>query len=198
MDDLRDERDYNNKLWWSMRVFHAHPDLFACWCTVDDCGCPWVLGLFDEDFGGRISIYGRHVALITSPIVTLKDLPVSRTYLRDAGWTEGVCLTTDHYSGMDITFHHHPDGSGSVHLSAREGVESYPCKLVLPYTVIAEYVTCTTCDPTRWHERPAWIRNPRPYTSGDRNWDWRQEQAAQDRWFVAHQEELLQRIVATL
>jgi hypothetical protein len=206
MDDLRDERDHNNKLWWGLQVFRKDPDLFACWCTVDALGCPWALGLFDEDFGGRISLYGRHMALITSPVVTLSDLPVRRTHLSDAGWSNGLCLTLEHYSGINITFHHYPDGSGSAMLSAREGIGGEPCELVIAPPVITEYLTCTTCDPTRWHERPAWIRNPRPYDMGVHRLYRQQsprvaieqEAAAKARWFATIQEELLQRIVATL
>jgi hypothetical protein len=199
MDDFREERDHNNKLWWGLQVFQTYPDLFACWCTTDDFGCPWVLGLFDEDFGGRVSLYGRHAALITSPVVTLTDLPVSRTHFCDAGWADGLCLTVEHYSGMDITFTQHADGSGSVFLDAHEGINGAPCCLVVPYHVIAEYLACTTDDPTWWHERPAWMRNPRPYdTAPDLMLDTEQQYAAKARWFATIQEELLQRLVATL
>jgi len=96
---------------WGLHVFHAHPDLFACWCLVDKTNIPWALGLFDEGFSDTINIYGRHGALITSPVLTLEALPVCRADFHDAGWEDAVCLTVEHYSGMEMTFHYFPDCS---------------------------------------------------------------------------------------
>jgi hypothetical protein len=202
VDEFHDEINANIKLYWVPRVFQKHPDLFACWCTVDALGHPWALGLFDEDWSRSVSLFGRHSALITSPVVTLKDLPVCRTDFRETPWPkgEGLCLTVEHYTGMDLTFHYYPDGSGGVSLSVRDGCGGgEPCHLTLPYAAIREYIECTTIDPTRWHERPAWIRSPRPYNiRHNMMLDLELQAAAENHWFMTHQEELLRRVAATL
>jgi hypothetical protein len=210
MDEWQDDHNSCSKLWWTMRTFQTYPDLFACWCGVDDDGIPAALGFFDQDFGGRLSIYdNRHVALIAAPTVTLEDLPVSRDVLKDVGWpsTYGQCLTLEHFTGMDLTFHHHPDGSGCVHLSAHiDWVDGSLCQLHLPYSVITEYLACLTCDPTRWHERPGWVRSPRPHDARvdvplkrieDVNEEMARGRREEARWFASVQDELFQRIIAT-
>ena len=203
-DDADDTRKANI-LYWGLRVFYTDPDLFACWCAVDDTNMPWALGLFDEDFSRTISIYGRHGALITAPAMTFRDLPVGWADFSDAGWREGLCLTVEHYSGLDTTFKQYADGSGSVYLSAHAGCDGEPFHVTVPDAVIAEYLTCTTVDPTRWHERPGWVRNPRPYNrfeadhlhyqqTGDVDWRWSRAQT--DQWFDTVKDELAHRRLA--
>src|SRR5262245_52214932 len=94
-DDFDDARKHN-RLWWGMHTLWKYPDLFACWCHVDETNTPWALGLFDEDFDGSVSIYGRHYALIFSYAVSLTDLPVRREDFSDAHWDKGLCLTVEH------------------------------------------------------------------------------------------------------
>src|SRR5216117_1546200 len=61
-----------NKAYWVTHVLQRHTNLFACWCAIDEGGVPWLLGLFDEHFGGDVSMYdGRHVALLASPYIAL-------------------------------------------------------------------------------------------------------------------------------
>jgi hypothetical protein len=209
MFDDSDDARKQNTVYWGLHVFHAHPDLFACWVAVDETNTPWAIGLSDEDFDGAISIYGRHVALITSPVLTLKDLPACRTHFQQTPRpaSAGLCLTVEHYSGMHITFHQHADGSGAVYFSVQDGCEGYPLHVTVPYSVITEYLACTDVDPTRWHERPGWVRNPRPFNeheavyqhyreTGDLDMAW--QLAATDQWFDTVKEELARRwIVAT-
>jgi hypothetical protein len=207
MDDFYDDARKQNALYWGLRVFHTYPDLFAYWCCVDATNMPWALGLFDEDLSRTLSIYGRHGALITSPIVTLTDLPPCRADFRDAKWPKDLCLTVEHYSGMDLTFHHYADGSGCVHLGVRDGCDGESVTLCVAAAVITEYLTCTTVDPTRWHERPGWVRNPRPYNAfeasprhyeatGDLDLAW--DRADKDRWFATVQDERTRRWLAAL
>ena len=204
MFDDGDDARKQNTIYWGLQVFHAHPDLFACWVTTDETNTPWAIGLADEDFDGAISIYGRHVGLITSPVLTVRDLPACRTDFRQTSWpaSGGLCLTLEHYSGMHITFHLHADGSGAIFFSVKDGCDGYPLHVSVPDSVITEYIACTDVDPTRWHERPGWVRNPRPFNdheaamrhyqqTGDLSMDW--QYAEKGRWFDTVKDELARR-----
>jgi hypothetical protein len=205
-DDDYVDAHMQNIIYWGLSVFRKHPYLFACWCTVDVTNMPWALGLIDEDFCPYPGPYERHAALITSPILTLTELPACRAGFRATPWSDGLCLTFEHYSGMEVTFHQYHDGSGGVHLGVRDGCDGYPVEVTVPYAIVGEYLACTAVDPTRWHERPGRVRNPRPFDvleavashyaqTGDSELGW--QRAATDQWFATIKDELLQRIVAT-
>jgi len=205
-----EDRDARGRLLWVKDVLKQHTNLFACWCTTDERGVSWLLGLFDEHFCGGVSIYdGRHSALLTSPYITLTDLPATRTPFREQrGPAEGFCLTLEHYSGMHVYFKHYVDGSVGVAVDTKEGL-GCPLDITVPDAVVREYLACLSVDPTRWHERPGWIRNPRPYDCHT----WRhgggqeiedldvaitQEDRARTDWFTTVKDELLRRFIATL
>ena len=71
--------------------------------------------------------------------------------------------------------------------------------------VIGEYLNCTIVDPTRWHERSGWVRNPRPFNvfeaslrryqqTGEMT-DYAWDKAIRGQWFATVKDELLQRML---
>jgi hypothetical protein len=205
---MYDDEPQSPRLQWYVQTLFDHCDLFACWVMVDAHRQPWALGLFDADFlSDTPYLYGRYEALITSPTLTLRELPARRGDFEDHGgtaWSQGLCLSVPHYSGLLVTFHQYQDGSGCVHLSVKDGCDGYPVDLRLPYDLIGEYLACTAIDPTRWHERPGWVRNPRPLRVHEANLahyvqtgeclDYAADHAIRAAWFATITDELERRL----
>jgi hypothetical protein len=148
-----------------LQRLHDDSTLAACWCYIDERYVPWIIGLVDGEVCGLASACeARYGVLIESHYIKLNDLPASRaTFDHEAGWSEGLCLSVQHWGGMQLTFQQHEDMSSTVLLTTRESGDDMPVDVHVPYAVLNEYLACTLQDPATWVTRPRWIRNPAPH-----------------------------------
>jgi hypothetical protein len=174
---------------WAFFTIRDHPELFAVYCALEG-GTPWALGLIDDDFADNPGPWGRHAVMLATPALTVDDLPAQRAQWTDHSSEHGVCLSVDHFTGLSCTLLSHPDGSGSLALDATENLGVGILRLHVPYALVTEYLTCLSLDPTTWHERPSWVRNPRPV---ERLWraECDERDAAHRAWFLHVRETLL-------